>query len=208
VLRWLLPQEDRFFALFKEQVENVLTGARALLDLLRHYENVDHKTTQIHQIEHQGDNLCHAINNSLDSTFVTPLDREDIHALAGSIDRVIDYIDAGAKRMQVFHIKKPTAEMIKLAEYIERCVVELSQVVPKLSNPSYSEVIRVHLAEIVRLEKEADQLHHHALARLFEDEKDAIKLIKLKEVTEFLENAVDMCERVSQVIESIVVKNA
>src|SRR5687768_14850798 len=104
--KWLLPKEDRFFTLFTEQATNVLTGARALLELMRNYTDQDKKAAHIHQIEHQGDNLAHTINNSLDATFVTPIDREDIHALASSIDKIIDYIDAAAKRMVLLKLKK------------------------------------------------------------------------------------------------------
>jgi uncharacterized protein len=208
MLKWLMPKEDRFFTLFTEQATNVLTGARALLELMRNYTDQDKKAAHIHQIEHQGDNLAQTINNSLDATFVTPIDREDIHALASSIDKIIDYIDAAAKRMVLLKLKKPTSDMIKLGELIERCAEELCRVVPKLKNPQFSEEIRIHLAEFVRLEKEGDQIHHAAIAKLFEEEKDPIKLIKVKEVTEFLEEAVDMFERVSHVIESIVVKNS
>jgi uncharacterized protein Yka (UPF0111/DUF47 family) len=108
----------------------------------------------------------------------------------------------------LLRLKKPTQDMVRLGELIERCANELCLVVPKLSNPSFSEEIRVHLGEIVRLEKEGDQVHHAALAKLFEDEKDPIKLIKIKEITEFLEEAIDSVERGGHIIESIVVKNA
>jgi predicted phosphate transport protein (TIGR00153 family) len=208
MLKWLLPKEDRFFTLFTEQATNVLTGAKALSDLVKNFTDQEKKAAQIHQIEHQGDNLAHTINNSLDATFVTPIDREDIHALASSIDKTIDFIDASAKRMVLMKLKKPTPEMIRLCELIERCAEELCRVVPKLSNPQFSEEIRIHLNEMVRLEKEGDQIHHAAIAKLFEEEKDPIKLIKIKEVTEFLEEAVDTFERVGHVIESIVVKNS
>ena len=208
MLKWLLPKEDRFFALFTEQAENVLTGSRALLELMRNFTDTEKKAQHIHQIEHQGDNLAQTIANTMDATFVTPIDREDIHALAWKIDKVMDYIDASAKRMVLFRLKKPTSDMIKLGELIERCAVELCRVMPKLSNPSFSEEIRVHLNEITRLEKEGDQIHHAALAKLFEDEKDPIKLIKIKEITEFLEEAIDSFERVGHIMESIVVKNA
>lgn len=208
MLKWLLPKEDRFFALFTEQAENVLTGARALLDLMRAFTDTEKKAARVHEIEHQGDVLSQTILNSLDATFVTPIDREDIHALASSIDKVLDFIDASAQRMHLLRLKKPTADMIKLGELIERAAQELCRVAPKLSNPSFSEEIRVHLHELVRLEKEGDQIHHAALAKLFEEEKDAIKLIKIKEITEFLEEALDRFERVAHVIESIVVKNA
>ena len=208
MLKWLLPKEDRFFVLFTEQAENVLTGARALLDLMRAFTDTEKKAARVHEIEHQGDVLAQTILNSLDATFVTPIDREDIYALASSIDKVMDYIDAAAQRMVLLRLKKPTSEMLRLGEVIEKCGQELVRVVPKLSNPSFSEEIRVHLHELTRLEKEADRIHHGALAKLFEEEKDAIKLIKTKEITEFLEEACDRFEKVGHVIESIVVKNA
>lgn len=208
MLKWLLPKEDRFFVLFTEQAENVLTGSRALLDLMRAFTDTETKAARIHEIEHQGDVLAQTINNSLDATFVTPIDREDIHALASTIDKTMDYIDASAQRMVLLRLKKPTQDMIKLGELIEHCAQELCRVVPKLSNPSFSEEIRVHLNELTRLEKEADRIHHGALARLFEEEEDPIKLIKIKEITEFLEEAIDRFERVAHIIESIVVKNA
>ncbi|MBI4864611.1 MAG: DUF47 family protein [Candidatus Riflebacteria bacterium] len=208
MLNWFLPRETRFFAMLTEQVENVLVAAKALLDLLHKYENLEEKVENIHQIEHRGDNLCLALNRSLAATFITPIDREDIHALARSIERMNDYIDAAAKRMQLFRIKKPTAAMIKQGELIQRCAAELVKMIPKLSNPTFSEDIRVHIREIDSLEKEGDRVHHTALAELFQEEKDAIKIIKFKEVLEYLEEAIDSCHGVCHVIETIVVKNA
>ena len=208
MLRWLLPQEDRFFALITQQVENVLAACQALLDMMRRYENLEEKAERIHTLEHQGDNLRNTIKHALDATFVTPIDREDIHGLAKSIDRINDCIDGAAKRMVLYRIKKPTPPMIKLGEILERCLNELCFVVPKLSSPAMSEDIRVHLRELDSLEKEADRIHQTAIAHLFQEEKDAIKVIKFKEVSELLESAVDACERVGQVIETIVVKHA
>lgn len=112
MLKWLLPKEDRFFALFTEQAENVLTGSRALLDLMRAFTDTEKKAARVHEIEHQGDVLSQTILNSLDATFVTPIDREDIHALASSIDKVLDFIDAAAQRMVLLRLKKPTADML------------------------------------------------------------------------------------------------
>jgi predicted phosphate transport protein (TIGR00153 family) len=208
MLKWFLPREDRFFGLIHEQAETALSAVRTLIDLLKNYQDVQQKVEKIHQLEHDGDNLFHTINNSLDSTFVTPIDREDIHALSFAMDKVVDFIDAGAKRLVLFHIKKPAPAMLKLAEVLERAVIQLCKAVPKLSNPSFGEEIRVHLTEIEGLEKEGDRIHHSAIAQLFDEEKDAIKLIKVKEVMEFFENSIDMCQRVGHVIESIVVKNA
>jgi len=208
MLKWLLPQEDRFFVLLKEQAENVLAGCQAFLEMMRKFDNPEGKADKVHQIEHQGDNLRQTIKHALDATFVTPIDREDIHALSKSIERVANFIDGAAKRMVLFKIKKPTSVMLKLGEILERAIQEMCAVMPKLSKPALSEDIRIHLREIDALEKEGDRVYQSAIAILFQEEKDAIKVIKVKEVTEYIENAIDMVDRVGQVVETIVVKHA
>jgi predicted phosphate transport protein (TIGR00153 family) len=206
MLRWLLPKETRLFTLVGEQMKNLQEACRLLLDLLHHYENVEKKTAKIHELEHAGDNLTHIVKHTLDSTFVTPIDREDIHALTSAIDKILDYIDAAAKRMLIFRLKAPTPEMLKIAECLQLCVTELHSMVPRLAESHMSADVRVHLNQIVRLEKDADLLHHQALARLFEEDTDPIHVVKVKEIIGYMESAVDCCEQVAYVIEGVVIK--
>jgi predicted phosphate transport protein (TIGR00153 family) len=206
MLRWLLPKETRLFSLVDEQMKNLQEACRLLLDLLHKYENVETKTARIHELEHAGDNLTHIVKHTLDSTFVTPIDREDIHALTSAIDKILDYIDAAAKRMLIFRLKSPTPEMIQIAECLQLCVTELHTVVPRLGEATISAEIRTRLTEIVRLEKDADLLHHRALARLFEEDADPIHVVKVKEIIGYLESAVDCCEDVAYVVEGVVIK--
>lgn len=207
MFKWFLPREDQFFPLFRTQVQKILEGVRAVRDLLENYERIEEKAHQIHRIEHEADEICHNIYNTLDSMFVTPLDREDIHALAASIDGIMDQLDAGAKRMALFQIDAPMLEMQQLAQIVERSCHEILGVIDLLERKEMGK-IKTHLTEINRLENEGDRVNHGALSRIFSEEKDAIRLIKMKEVVEFFEAAVDSCEHVANVVESIIVKNS
>ena len=201
----LMPQEKDFFALFQKQAENIVSGAAALSNMLEHYKGVPEQVQRIKAIEHSGDEITHQIFRRLNQTFVTPFDREDIHELCGTMDDVIDLIDAAASRFVLYRIEKVRGGASELAKVLTLATMELSAAIHAIAAP-YSALQRV--IEINRLENESDRICRTLIAQLFEEENDPVTIIKWKEIFEVLETAVDKCEDVSNVIESVILKNA
>ncbi len=204
----LLPRETKFFDMFNEMSQNLTRGARTMRDLLENYngDRVDLKVKEIKDIEHLGDDMTHAVLTKLNQTFITPFDREDIHRLASSIDDVLDFINAAGQRMVLYKITNPPRAAAELAELIVRQSEEISAAVSKLEK--HSQNVLEHCVEINRLEDEADSVCRQAIGSLFEQEKDPIGLIKLKELYETLEMATDKAEDAANVLEAVVLKSA
>ena len=203
-----LPSDERFYDFFEAAVKKVVEGAAQLEDLIRNFKEVSLKAKQIKDTEHQGDLITHNTIEMLNRTFVTPLDREDIHDLITSLDDVLDYIEACAERLHLFKIDKPTEEAVLLVEVLLKTVKELADAVAKLRNLKAADAIMKHCIEINRLENEGDYVSRAAVAKLFDAENDPLEVIKWKEIYETLENAIDRCEDVANVLEGIVLKNA
>jgi len=200
----LIPRDNSFFAMFSAMSDNLIAGARALVDLFANYQDVEKQIEQIHRIEREGDELTHAILTKLNQTFITPFDREDIHELASKLDDVLDFINAAGARIVMYRISTPPPAAGELANIILMQSQELQQAVSLMQKNGN---ILVHCVEINRLENEADLVSQQAIARLFEREKDPINLIKIKELLEFLERATDKAEDVANVLETVVLKN-
>lgn len=200
----LIPRDTSFFRMFSAMSDNLIAGARALVDLFSDYQDVGKKIEEIHQLEHAGDELTHAILTKLNQTFITPFDREDIHQLASKLDDVLDFIYASAARIAMYRITAPPPAAAELAKIILKQTQELQKAVSLMQK---SGNILAHCVEINRLENEADVVSQQAIARLFESEKDPINLIKIKELLEFLERATDRAEDVANVLETVVLKN-
>ena len=200
----LIPKDNSFFAMFSAMSDNLIAGARTLVDLFANYHDVEKQIDQIHRIEREGDELTHAILTKLNQTFITPFDREDIHELASKLDDVLDFVNAAGARIVMYRITTPPAAAGELAAIILKQCQELQQAVSLMQKNGN---ILEHCVEINRLENEADQVAQHAIARLFECEKDPINLIKIKELLEFLERATDKAEDVANVLETVVLKN-
>lgn len=200
----LIPRDNSFFAMFSAMSDNLIAGARTLVDLFANYQDVDKQIEQIHRIEREGDELTHAILTKLNQTFITPFDREDIHELASKLDDVLDFINAAGARIVMYRITTPPPAAGELANIILMQSQELQKAVSLMQKNGN---ILVHCVEINRLENEADQVSQQAIARLFECEKDPINLIKIKELLEFLERATDKAEDVANVLETVVLKN-
>ena len=203
--RGIFPKEERFFGLLLRAAENGRAGAEQLVQLMTDYDSPQMVAQKIKEVEHQGDELTHELLTKLDQTFVTPLDREDIHALSSSLDDVLDLIDEAASRMMLFKLNTPWPPAIELAKIIVRCS---NQIVTAVSSLEEKDSVLQHCIELNRLENEADHVGRNALAQLFEQERDPIVIIKLKEIYEDLEGAIDKCEDVANVLESVVVKSA
>jgi uncharacterized protein len=200
----LIPKDTSFFKMFSAMSDNLIAGARALVDLFEHYEDVARKIDEIHRIEREGDELTHAILTKLNQTFITPFDREDIHQLASKLDDVLDFINAAGARIVMYRITAPPPAAGDLAKIILMQSQELQKAVSLMQK---SGNILAHCVEINRLENEADMVSQQAIAQLFEYERDPINLIKVKELLEFLERATDKAEDVANVLETVVLKN-
>jgi hypothetical protein len=200
----LIPRDNSFFAMFSAMSDNIIGGARTLVELFGNYHDVEKQVDHIQRIEREGDELTHAILTKLNQTFITPFDREDIHELASKLDDVLDFINAAGARLVMYRITAPPPAAAELANIILMQSEELQKAVSLLQKNGN---ILTHCVEINRLENEADQVSQHAIARLFEHERDPINLIKIKELLEFLERATDKAEDVANVLETVVLKN-
>jgi predicted phosphate transport protein (TIGR00153 family) len=201
----LVPRETKFFEMFAAMSANLMQGAVLLKNILDTMENVEVRVQQLHDIEHVGDDITHSILTKLNSTFITPFDREDIHRLATSLDDVLDFIHAAGERLVMYKILTAPPSSSELAQVIIKQCQELSQAVSLLEKHDH---VLEHCVEINRLENEADTIARDSIARLFEREKDPITLIKMKELYEVLETATDKAEDAANVLETVVLKSA
>ena len=202
----LIPKDTSFFQMFEEMSDNLVTGARTLVDLFANYRNVEPTIDTVQKIEQHGDELTHNILTKLNQTFITPFDREDIHQLASSLDDVLDFVNASGARLVMYRISNPPAAAGELAKIILLQSQELQKAVALLQKQKNGEVL-AHCVEINRLENEADQVSQKGITTLFDNEKDPINLIKIKELLEFLERATDKAEDAANVLETVVLKN-
>lgn len=200
----LIPKEERFFEDFVAMAEQIHRGAVLLEQMLAPDQPLWDKADEIKEVEHKCDFLTHEVIQRLHKTFVTPLDREDIHALARSLDDVIDAIDDSAGVIRLYQIAKVRTDARDLGRIIR---ASTEQVVVAMRALGSKQGISTAAVEINRLENEGDRAHQLALRRLFEEEKDPIQIIKWKEILDFLEAATDRCEDVANVLESVVVKH-
>ena len=200
----LIPKEEKFFDMFSASAKNVLEGAKALKDLVYNYTDVQEKVRRIEEIEHQGDNIFHEIMDKLNKTFITPIEREDIHKLASELDDVLDAIEGIASRLYNFKIPQPTPECTRLVNIIYEAATQIEKAVSDLV---HFRSLLPFCIEINRLENEADQISQQMIGRLLDDEPDWRVAIKWKEIYARLETAADHCENIANVIEGIVVKS-
>ncbi|HEX9908405.1 MAG TPA: DUF47 family protein [Thermoplasmata archaeon] len=207
IKEWIVPQEKHFFELLERQADVVLEGAEALMDLAVKFERVAEKRDKIKEIERKGDDLVHEIADALNKTFVTPIDHEDLSKLTSRLDDVLDYIEAASHRMWSYEIKSVPPDMVKLVEVIVKSSKEVNHAVKDLRNIRASNEIMSHFIEINRLENVGDDITHVAVAALFKS-NDAVTIMKLKEIYEYLEEATDKCEDVADVIKDVYLKNS
>ena len=202
----LLPRDENFFDLFEQQAGHIVSASRVLEELTLDYPSAQAKVQQIRDLEHAGDAVTHEVVRRLNTTFVTPIDREDIYALASRLDDVLDLIDAVADRLLIYKIKNPTDGCLAMAKIIVKTTEETDRAVRCLR--TLSPLYQKHSIEVNRLENEADRLLRDELAALFEGGTDAIEVIKWKELYETMEAVTDRCEDVLNVIEGITLKMA
>ncbi|MBA2274517.1 MAG: DUF47 domain-containing protein [Actinobacteria bacterium] len=194
-----------FFDLFELMAGTVQQGAEELLDLLKNYTDIDRRVQQVLDTEHEGDEITHRIVRELNTTFVTPFDREDIHHLASSLDDVLDYIEAAADYLLLHRIEKPLPQMIVLAEILTRAAQETSAAMPMLRK---MKGLQGYWVEINRLENEGDRSYRRTIAELFSGDYKAMDVLKYKDISEEIEQAIDRLEDVANTVEGIFVKQS
>ncbi len=204
----LFPQSTNFFDLFEKAANNIIQGAKLLENFVSSPDQLEQKLKAIEDAEHVGDQITHDTIEKLNKTFLTPIDREDIHSLISEMDDILDLIYGTANRIVLYKVDVSSPDIRKVAQILVRAVEEVGKAVLWLRNMKKSEMILAQCIEINRLENEADEALRLAISNLFEREKDPIKVIKQKEILETLENATDRCEDVANVLEGIVLKNA
>jgi hypothetical protein len=202
---WLIPKEKEFFDMLEAQSAIVLRGAEAIADLYADFRDIPAKVAAIKRIEHEGDEKVHAIYEALNKTFITPIDREDIQALASDLDNILDMIDAAASRTAIYEIATPVPACAELAATILGQVRGLRTGVALIRDLKRADEVERMAIEINRLENMADEAMNRSIAALFKSH-DPIEIIKHKEVVERLEEATDRCEDVADHLSDIVAK--
>ena len=201
------PKSIDFFEIFDKVAANISNAASLFVSLVETFDNIAARANEIHALEQDGDVLTHDIMKNLNKTFITPIDREDIHALASTLDDVLDLIWAAADRLTVFKLTESTKEAIAMSKDLFVTTELVHKAIKKLKEKNYSH-IQEYCIEINKLENRIDRGFRDALGNLFDEIKDPILIIKWKEIYEHLEDASDKCEDVANVLEAIVLKNA
>jgi|SRR5579859_1139335 len=202
-----MPHEDKFYRLFEQAAANVLRGAELLNDLLNNFTDVATKVKLIQAAEHEGDALTHEIFEQLNRTFVTPLDREDIAAITHALDDVLDFIEASADAFQLYDIDEPTSAAIELGGLILQATKQVQTAIQGMPHRKQVKLVREAVVEINRIENLADQVYRGAMSSLFR-QADPVRMIKWKQVYDYLEQATDLCEDVGDVLQGVMLKNA
>lgn len=201
----LVPRDEGFFELFEKAARNNHKAAELIRDLFQNYDQRETIRERIRQVEHDGDEITHQVMRRINTTFVTPFDREDIYRLASHLDDVLDHIDAAADFVVLHNIADPLPELAKQVEVLVRTTETANQALAGLRS---FKGLEEYWVEINRLENEGDQIYRRTVARLFSGDLKAMEAFKHKDVVEELEEAVDSLEDVANVIESIVLKHS
>jgi len=201
----LIPKEEAFFELFRKAAHNMIEGSRMLKTMMEDFRNPVEQARRIKDIEHIGDGLTHEIARRLNQTFITPIDREDIHGLASALDDVLDLVEAVADRFVVFKVDKPTETAIKLGNILYQAAVAVGAGIDQLGKPHAN--LSEYGVRVNSLENEADRVTRDAVSALFEHQQDPIAVIKWKEIYENFEEGTDRCEDVANILERIALKH-
>jgi hypothetical protein len=201
------PKEIDFFEIFDRAALNITKAATLLVTLMENFDNLEIRAKEIYEVEQEGDILTHEIMKKLHKTFITPIDREDVYALASRMDDVLDLIWGAVDRLVIFKIMESTPDAVKISKDLLTTTEVMHKAIHKLKEKNYSHV-QDYCIEINRLENRIDRDFRDAIAKLFEEVKDPILIIKWKEIYEHLEDCSDKCEDVANIIEGIVLKNA
>ena len=203
----LIPKETSFFDLFEKITGILVEAAGVLVESTARAEALAEGAKRLERLEHDGDQVTHDVIARLNRTFITPLDREDIHQLATSLDDVLDLVEAATERFILYQIKHITPQAQEIAKVIQQQVLEIHRMMPKIRHLRHEHIME-HCIEINRLENAGDRLLRDAFVAMFEGTPDPLMVIKWRELYELLESATDKCEDVANVVEGIVLKNA
>ena len=198
---------DLFFGMFKAAAENVTAAAEILLDLVSDFQDVEIKARRIQEREHEGDTITHQVIQQLNTTFITPMDREDIYALATALDDVLDAIEAAGDLFVLHSIDAPRPSMIQQAEVLVRAAKQTEAAIKALDRLDRT-VLEPYWIDINSLENEGDRLYRRAIADMFGGDHKAMDVLRWKEVSETLEEALDGFENVANIVEAVVLKHA
>lgn len=201
----ILPRDEKFYDMFTQLAKRLTASATLLHEMFKSPGELNAKVATIKGLEHEADNLTHDIIDRIDRTFVTPFDREDIHALASELDDVIDLIDGTARRATIFRIQKTRPAAVVLAEVLERAARTVEEGVRDMKDAKHVYAISEKLKV---LEEEGDAVYHDAMGALFAEGGDALEVVKWKDLYDKIEDALDQCEDVGNVLQSIALKNA
>lgn len=201
----LIPREESFFDLFDQMGQKVQQGAQELLELLENYTEVERRVGRILDIEHEGDELTHEVLKRLNTTFVTPLDGDDIHRLASNLDHVLDHIEAAADYLQLHKIETPLPEVAKLAGTLAKSAQVTAQALPNLRKMNNLENYWV---EINRLENEGDRMFRRMISDLYSGDFKAMDVLRWQDIIEEIEAAIDRLEDVANTVEAIYLKQS
>jgi uncharacterized protein Yka (UPF0111/DUF47 family) len=204
----LIPREMKFFDMFDEAASILLRASDRFLDMVTKFDRLTERSNELKQEERAGDEVVERIIQALDRSFITPFDREDIHTLASRMDDVLDNMEETAHRFVVFRIDRPTPAAVALARIIQECCVHIEQAVRLCRTMKQVGEIQKHLRDISALENEGDKLYRDSDSVLFADPPEILLLIKWRELYAWLEETVDACKDVAQVISEIVIKGS
>jgi predicted phosphate transport protein (TIGR00153 family) len=210
----LLPREGNFFELFNEHGERIAEGSRAFVAMIQNYADIglrEKYAAEVDGAERNADKITAEVNRLLHKTFITPIDREQIHSLINAMDDVLDLLQDSTETLSLYDVRTITAEVLRLGELSAKCCERVAHAVtllPRLSQPAVAEAAIKTCEEIDRLESDADRVMRGAMSRLFREEPDVREVIKLKAIYELLESITDRCEDVANLIEGIVLENA
>jgi len=204
-LSWVRSDDKAIINVLEEQAQNLLKATSTLVELMTKYDNVAEYLSKITDMEHEGDEIAHKLFNIIDQTFVTPIDREDISKLASSMDEILDYTQGAADRLVLFKIKKPTLYMSEIAKVLLSASQEVYNAILQIRNLKGTRDLVGHCNNISKYEHQGDTIYRNAIAELFET-NGPVEIIKLKEIYETLEGALDRCADVADVIEDIRLK--
>ena len=204
-LSWVRSNDKVIIDKLEAQSANLVKATSALAELIANFDNIQERKAAIRELEHEGDRITHDLYTIIDKTFVTPLDREDISKLTGSVDEILDYTDGAAERFLLFKISKPTPFMLELSKTVMSASQEVHILMTRLRKFKSAGDLIEHCRKISKYEHEGDTIYRNAIAELFET-NDPIEIIKMKEIYEVLEGALDRCADVSDVFEDIALK--
>jgi predicted phosphate transport protein (TIGR00153 family) len=204
----LIPREEKFFDMFDDASATLTRAAGKFLDMVTQFDRLSARSNELKHDETACDEIVERIIQALDTSFITPFDREDIHALATSLDDILDNMEETAHRFAVFRIERPTPEAISLAKIIQDCILHLEFAIREIRSLRNTESVQGHLKEIGRLENEADKIYRDSDSALFANPPDILLLIKWRELYGWLEETIDACKDTALVISEIIIKGS